>query len=443
VNASTSPPDAAVRFSGLGVPPALSAALEARGIRAPFPVQAATLPDALSGRDVCGMAPTGSGKTLAFGLAVLSRLARERRVARHGRRHPSALVLVPTRELAAQIEADLAPLAAAVDVRVASIYGGVGYGGQVAALRKGVDVLVACPGRLSDLIERAAADLSFVDMVVLDEADRMADMGFLPAVRRLVERTRASRQVLLFSATLDGPVEKLVRDYQHDPVRHDVVPDSTAAGVVRHHFWRVDTHDRTSVTAKAVTAGGPAVVFCRTKRGADRLSDRLTRCGLRSAPIHGDRSQGQRERALADFRAGRVDVLVATDIAARGIHVDAVPLVVHFDPPADATDYVHRAGRTGRAGADGTVVSLVGQDHVDGIRLIQRTLGLPSGIAAPDVASLAAPGPTRRAGAQRRDKAAATNRAGGSRASSPAGHHRARSAKHSVRQARRLSAGRR
>ena len=241
-----------------------------------------------------------------------------------------------------------------------SIYGGVGYGKQLADLRNGVDILIACPGRLTDLIERRSVDLSFVDIVVLDEADRMADMGFLPTVRRLVERTSASRQVLLFSATLDGPVDKLVRDYQHDPVRHDVVPASTSQGVVGHHFWRVDSGDRVAVAAKTIAAHGPAVVFCRTKRGADRLSDRLARSGLRSAAIHGNRSQGQRERALADFRAGRVKVLVATDIAARGIHVDAVPLVLHFDPPADATDYVHRAGRTGRAGADGIVVSLVG-----------------------------------------------------------------------------------
>ncbi len=342
------------------------------------------------------MAPTGAGKTLAFGLAVLSRLDATSRAGRRGRRHPSAVVLVPTRELAAQIETDLAPLATVIGARVASIYGGVGYGKQLAALRSGVDVLIACPGRLSDLIERGSVDLSFVDVVVLDEADRMADMGFLPAVRRLIEKTGASRQVLLFSATLDGPVDKLVRDYQHDPVRHDVAPASMSRGEVRHHFWRVESHDRVAVTAETVTAGGPAMVFCRTKRGADRLSDRLARSGLHAAAIHGNRSQGQRERALADFRAGRVDVLVATDIAARGIHVDAVPLVVHFDPPADATDYVHRAGRTGRAGADGTVVSLVGQDHVAGTRRIQRQLGLPLGVSSPDVASLARPTPQTR-----------------------------------------------
>jgi superfamily II DNA/RNA helicase len=380
---------APVRFSDLGVPPALCAALEAGGITTAFPIQAATLPDCLAGRDVCGKAPTGSGKTLAFGLAVLARLAATPRGGRRGRRHPSALILVPTRELAAQIEQVVAPLAAAIGAEVVPIYGGVGYAKQQAALRNGVDVLVACPGRLTDLLERGSVNLSHVAVVVVDEADRMADMGFLPAVRRLVDKTSSSRQTLLFSATLDGPVDKLVRDYQRDPVRHDVELAEADRGDVLHHFWRVEANDRVTVTTEAVNAGGPAVVFCRTKRGADRLSDRLARSGLASAAIHGNRSQSQREGALGAFRAGRLDVLVATDIAARGIHVDAVPLVVHFDPPADATDYVHRSGRTGRAGADGTVVSLVASEHLGATRLIQKKLGLPSGVCLPDVSSLA------------------------------------------------------
>jgi superfamily II DNA/RNA helicase len=381
--------DAPVRFRDLGVPQALATALEQLGITTPFPIQSATLPDSLTGRDVCGKAPTGSGKTLAFGLAVLSRLEAKHRTGGRGRRHPSALVLVPTRELAAQIEHDLTPLAKALGARVTSIYGGVGYGKQLATLRKGVDVLIACPGRLTDLVERGSVDLSFVEIVVVDEADRMADMGFLPGVRRLVDRTASSRQMLLFSATLDGPVDKLIRDYQHDPVRHEVNPVSDW-GAVHHHFWRVESQHRVAVTAETITARGPAMVFCRTKRGADRLADRLARSGLQSAAIHGDRSQSQRERALAAFRAGRLDVLVATDIAARGIHVDAVPLVVHFDPPADATDYVHRAGRTGRAGADGIVVSLVENQHIVGTKRIQKSLGLTGVISSPDVLALAA-----------------------------------------------------
>ena len=380
---------APAHFSDLGVTPALAAALEQRGILSAFPIQAATLPDCLAGRDVCGKAPTGSGKTLAFGLAVLSRLAAKPRAERQGRRHATALILVPTRELAAQIEEVMAPLAKVIGARVTSIYGGVGYGKQVAALRSGVDVLVACPGRLADLVERGDARLSHVDMVVIDEADRMADMGFLPEVRRLVDRTSTTRQTLLFSATLDGPVDKLIRDYQHEPARHEVVPTDADQGDVAHHFWRVESHERVAVTTQVVSASGPAVVFCRTKRGADRLSDRLARSGLASAAIHGNRSQSQRERALAAFRAGRLDVLVATDIAARGIHVDAVPLVVHFDPAADSTDYVHRSGRTGRAGADGTVVSLVGSEHLAATKQIQRRLGLSSGVSSPDLSSLA------------------------------------------------------
>ena len=386
---TSAPTHAPVRFSDLGVPRELSTALEQQGIDRPFPIQAATLPDALAGRDVCGMAPTGSGKTLAFGLAILSRLsARSGSSPKRGRRHPSALVLVPTRELAAQIEDVIAPLARVVGARVTSIYGGVGYGPQRAALRNGTDVLVACPGRLTDLVEQGATNLSHVDVVVVDEADRMADMGFLPAVRRLIAMTSASRQTLLFSATLDGPVDKLIRDYQHDPVFHSVTPTVADQGEVHHHFWRVDHVDRVAVTAEVVQARGPAMVFCRTKRGADRLSDRLGRSGLKSAAIHGDRSQSQRERALAAFREGRLDVLVATDVAARGIHVDAVPLVVHYDPPADHTGYVHRSGRTGRAGADGHVVSLVGHEHLHGTKALKRSLGRPEEIAAPDISSL-------------------------------------------------------
>jgi len=389
---------APVRFPDLGVPRELSVALEQQGITTPFPVQAATLPDCISGRDVLGRAPTGAGKTLAFGLAILTRLATKPDRAGRGRRHPSALVLVPTRELAAQIEGVVTPLAQVIGVRVASIYGGVGYKNQVAAVRNGIDIVIACPGRLTDLVDQRSVDLSHVEMVVLDEADRMADMGFLPVVRRLIDLTRASRQVLLFSATLEGPVDKLIRDYQHHPVHHDVELADIDRGTVHHHFWQVEHLDRLAVTIETISARGPALVFCRTKRGVDRLSDRLARSGLRSAAIHGDRNQSQRDRALAAFRAGRLDVLVATDVAARGIHVDSVPLVVHFDPPADPTDYVHRSGRTGRAGADGIVVSLVGPEHVSSTRLIQRELGLSRGVCVPDVPALAcvdAAGPAR------------------------------------------------
>jgi superfamily II DNA/RNA helicase len=387
VNASATPA-APIGFGDLGVPRSLTAVLEAKGITAPFPIQVATLPDSIAGRDVCGRAPTGAGKTLAFGLAILSRLGEMPDRGRLGRRQPTALVLAPTRELAMQIASDVDPFAEAVGARVAPIYGGVGYGKQLARLRAGVDVLVACPGRLGDLVERGSLDLSTVEIVVIDEADRMADMGFLPAVRRLVDMTSPRRQTLLYSATLEGPVDQLVREYQRNPVRHHVGSATTDRGEVHHHFWRVEPQERTAVAAEVIEARGPAIVFCRTKRGAERLSDRLARSGLQSAAIHGDRSQGQRERALADFRAGRLDALVATDIAARGIHVEAVPLVVHFDPAADHTDYVHRAGRTGRAGADGIVVSLIGQAHVAGTRRMQKTLGLSNLISSPNVPAL-------------------------------------------------------
>jgi superfamily II DNA/RNA helicase len=382
--------------------------LERQGFTQAFPIQAATLPDCLAGRDVCGEAPTGSGKTLAFGLAILSRLAAEPRDDRRNRRPPSALVLIPTRELAAQIEEVVSPLAAAIGARVASIYGGVPYGKQFAALRNGVDVLIACPGRLCDLVERGSVDLSHVEVVVIDEADRMADMGFLPAVRGLIDKTSPSRQTLLFSATLDGPVDKLIRDYQRKPVRHDVESGEADQAVVHHHFWRVESAGRVAIAAETISARGPAVVFCRTKRGADRLSEKLGQSGLRSAAIHSNRSQSQRERALSAFRDGRLDVLVATDIASRGIHIDAVPLVLHYDPPADHTNYLHRSGRTGRAGADGNVVTLVGREHIAATKLIQRKLGLSGSISAPDVRGLVVVDSTRRTQAaekRRADKA--------------------------------------
>jgi superfamily II DNA/RNA helicase len=394
---SPSNSDAPARFSDLGVSAPLVAALERQGFTTAFPIQEATLPDCLAGRDVCGEAPTGSGKTLAFALAILSRLPAEPRGDRRNRRPPTALVLIPTRELAAQIEEVIAPLAAAIGARVTSIYGGVAYGKQLSALRNGVDVVIACPGRLCDLVERGSVDLSHVEVVVIDEADRMADMGFLPAVRGLIDMTSPSRQTLLFSATLEGPVDRLIRDYQRNPVRHDVESGEADQAVVHHHFWRVEGTGRVDVTAEAISARGPAVVFCRTKRGADRLSDRLSRSGLRSAAIHSNRTQGQRERALTLFRDGRLDVLVATDIASRGIHIDAVPLVLHYDPPTDHTNYLHRSGRTGRAGSDGNVVTLVGHEHVAATKLIQRKLGLSGAISQPDVLGLVVVNPgTRR-----------------------------------------------
>jgi superfamily II DNA/RNA helicase/cold shock CspA family protein len=363
-------------FSDLGVAPELVARLRARGFTTAFPIQVATIPDALAGRDICGRAPTGSGKTLAFGIAIASRGSE----AAPGR--PRALVLVPVRELAAQVQRELASLSAGGSRRVIAIYGGTGYTATRQALSRGVDTVVACPGRLEDLLEQRTLDLSAVEIVVVDEADRMADMGFLPAVRRILDLTAPRRQVMLFSATLGPEIEAVVRQYQHDPVRHDVTPPEDS-GDVEHLFWHAAREDRVGLTAGLVGTHGRALVFCRTKHGADRLAKQLKGAGVVATAIHGDRTQAQRERALAAFSRGSAQALCATDVAARGIHVEDLPCVVHFDPPADATDYLHRSGRTGRAGKTGIVVSLIMKEHQKATRLLQRALGLEERVHAP------------------------------------------------------------
>ncbi len=295
-------------FAELGVPAELVRTLRARGLTDAFDIQAMTVPDGLAGRDLCGRAPTGSGKTIAFGIPLVARVGQARP------KHPRALVLVPTRELAAQVCGELEWLGGGRKLRVAAVYGGAGFGAQFKALRRGVDVLVACPGRLTDLIERREVRLDEVEMVVVDEADRMADMGFLPAVSALLDLTPATRQTLLFSATLDGAVDQLVRRYQRDPSRH-MLPEADQLAAT-HHFWAVDRAKRVDLTAEIVAAAGPTIVFCRTKHGADALAKKLDQRGVRSAAIHGNRSQGQRERALAAFADGKVSALVATDVAA-------------------------------------------------------------------------------------------------------------------------------
>jgi superfamily II DNA/RNA helicase len=373
--ATDAPVRVATTFVELGVPHAIADRLGSRGITEPFPIQVATLADALAGRDVCGKAPTGSGKTIAFGIPLVAN------VSGSAPRRPRALVLVPTRELATQVHDELVALGGREGPRVATFFGGVGFGPQLKALGRGVDIAVACPGRLADLVNQGEFHLDAVETVVLDEADRMADMGFLPEVKRLLDRTPADRQTLLFSATLDGAVDVLVRRYQQDPVRHEHVVDEEAPQS-RHEFWNVERGDRIALTARLVKSEWPAVVFCRTRRGADRVARQLAKEGVASAAIHGDRSQAQRERALADFTSGRAQALVATDVAARGIHVDDVRCVVHFDVPADDKDYVHRSGRTGRAGATGLVVSLVPHEQVKDVRKMQRILGLPIGVTA-------------------------------------------------------------
>jgi superfamily II DNA/RNA helicase len=368
-----------VSFIDLGVPADLAAVLARKGITAPFPIQEYTVPDALQGLDVTGRAPTGSGKTIAFGLAVAAQV----RPAKPKR--PTALILAPTRELAEQIMREVEPLAAARGFKCAAVYGGTGYGAQQSALRRGVEILVACPGRLEDLIQRRDVDLSDVHIVVLDEADRMADMGFLPVVRRLFDQVQPDRQTLLFSATLDGEVEKVAREYQNNPVRHEAVAEERSVGDVTHYFWKVKPDDRVDLLVDLVLRTGTVIAFCRTRHGVDRLAKKLNAAGVGAANLHGGRSQSQRDRALHAFTKGRMPVLCATDVAARGIHVDDVSCVVHFDPPADKADYVHRSGRTGRAGEDGLVVSFVGKQDEHPVRKLLSQLKLDAQITPVDL----------------------------------------------------------
>jgi superfamily II DNA/RNA helicase len=353
------PAPAPTTFRELGLAARLVDALAAGGIDMPFAIQARALPDALAGRDVLGRAQTGSGKTLAFGLAMLTRLAGS-----PGRLHdkaPRGLVLVPTRELARQVAEVLGPLGRTLGVSVTTVYGGAPIGRQIDQIRRGVDIVVATPGRLIDLMERSAVTLADIDITVLDEADHMADLGFLPAVTRILDATPAGRQRMLFSATLDRGVAQLVHTYLSDPAVHAVATEVLDGGVAEHRLLVMSAQDKLPVAAEI--AGRPArtLFFVRTKHGADRLAKQFRREGVDAVAIHGNLNQNQRQRALAAFAAGQPRVLVATDVAARGIHVDDVELVVHFDPPNDHKDYLHRSGRTARAGASGMVVALV--DH--------------------------------------------------------------------------------
>jgi superfamily II DNA/RNA helicase len=366
-------------FTDLDVPVGLAATMAARGIENPLPIQALTLADGCAGRDVCGQAPTGSGKTIAFGIPMVTRVGRAEPM------RPRGLVLVPTRELATQVRGELEWLGADHRVRVAAVYGGVGIDPQRRALRRGVDVLVACPGRLADLIDRGYVRLDAVEVVVVDEADRMSDMGFLPQVRRLLDRTPASRQTMLFSATLDETADALVRRYQRNPVIHRLPAAAGEKGRATHLFWQVDDGERVAVCADVIHESGSTIVFCRTRRRADRIAKQLAQKGLRTGAIHGSRSQSQRDRALAAFGAGELQALVATDVAARGIHVDGVACVVQFDTAPDVTDYTHRAGRTARAGAHGLVVSLVDREQARDVKKLQRHLDVPLGLSRPQL----------------------------------------------------------
>jgi superfamily II DNA/RNA helicase len=376
-------------FDGLGVAADLVDVLRRQGITDPFPVQAATIPDGLAGRDVCGRAKTGSGKTLAFGLPLIERTP----PASPGR--PTAVVLVPTRELAVQVYRVLASLAATRDRRLLAVYGGTDMERQTKALRRGVDVIVATPGRLIDLIRRRDVSLADVATVVLDEADRMADMGFLPQVEWVLRHVGRRHQTMLFSATLDGDVDHVVRTHLNDPVFHHVESDSVTVEDMAHRFLFVHQLDKVKVAAAIAGGADRCLVFVRTKRGADRLAGQLVREGVRALAIHGDLRQSQRERALREFSDGKLHVLVATDVAARGIHVDDIDVVVHYDPPADHKAYLHRSGRTARAGMSGVVATLVLWDQENEVKLLQKRLGLDTDLVEvfsndPRLADLAA-----------------------------------------------------
>ncbi|WP_405686478.1 DEAD/DEAH box helicase [Streptomyces sp. NBC_00057] len=346
---------AAEAFADLDMPAPLLAALAAEGVTTPFPIQAATLPNSLAGRDVLGRGRTGSGKTLAFGLALLARTAGNRADARR----PLALVLVPTRELAQQVTDALTPYARSLKLRMATVVGGMSIGRQASALRGGAEVVVATPGRLKDLIERGDCRLDRVAITVLDEADQMADMGFMPQVTELLDQVLPEGQRMLFSATLDRNVDLLVRRYLHDPVVHSVDPAAGAVTTMEHHVLYVQGADKYATTTEIAARDGRVIMFLDTKHAVDKLTDHLLNSGVRAAALHGGKSQPQRTRTLTRFKTGHVTVLVATNVAARGIHIDNLDLVVNVDPPSDHKDYLHRGGRTARAGESGSVVTLV------------------------------------------------------------------------------------
>ncbi|MFJ2773198.1 DEAD/DEAH box helicase [Streptomyces sp. NPDC087300] len=359
-------------FTALDMPEQLLAALSAQGVSVPFPIQGATLPNTLAGRDVLGRGRTGSGKTLAFGLALLARTAGRRAEPRQ----PLALVLVPTRELAQQVTDALAPYARAVKLRLATVVGGMSIGRQANALRGGAEVVIATPGRLKDLIDRGDCRLNEVAITVLDEADQMADMGFMPQVTALLDQVRPEGQRMLFSATLDRNVDRLVRGYLTDPVVHSVDPSAGAVTTMEHHVLHVHGADKHRTTTQIAAREGRVIMFLDTKHAVDRLTQDLLNSGVRAAALHGGKSQPQRTRTLAQFKTGHVTVLVATNVAARGIHVDNLDLVVNVDPPTDHKDYLHRGGRTARAGESGSVVTLVTPQQRRGMTRLMADAGI-------------------------------------------------------------------
>jgi superfamily II DNA/RNA helicase len=367
-------PSADASFASVGVPSLLIEALRDQGITSPFPIQTVTLPDSLTGRDVLGRGRTGSGKTIAFALPLITRLSADRQRARANR--PRGLVLLPTRELAAQVEATIEPLARTAGLSTTTIYGGVSQRPQVTALSQGVDIVVACPGRLEDLITQGHVRLDDVAVTVIDEADHMADLGFLPAVKRILDRTPKGGQRLLFSATLDRGVDTLVKRYLSNPITHSVDSDATTEPDMEHHVLTVRATDKPHIVHELAAGEGRSVLFVRTKHQAKKLARTLTQAGIPAVDLQGNLAQKAREKNMEAFRCGEVKVLVATDIAARGIHVDDVALVVHVDPPTEHKAYLHRSGRTARAGASGVVVTLQTSDQASDVAAMTRKAGI-------------------------------------------------------------------
>ncbi len=369
----TVPLTSSASFADLGVPSDLVALLNARGIDQPTPIQAATLPDALSGRDVLGRGRTGSGKTYAFLLPIVARLSSGRRAAP---KSPRALILAPTRELVGQINEALAPLAKAAGLTTQTVFGGVGQNPQVQGLRNGADIVLACPGRLEDLIGQGHCSLGSVEVTVLDEADHMADLGFLPAVKRILDRTPQQGQRMLFSATLDRAIDVIVKRYLTNPAVHEADSAQSPVAKMDHHVLHLNREHRVPVLVDLASAPGRTVVFTRTKHGAKALARQLNKSGVPTVDLHGNLSQGARTRNMASFHSGKATTLVATDIAARGIHVDDVALVVHADPPTEHKAYLHRSGRTARAGASGTVITLMTDEQRRDVQSLTRAAGI-------------------------------------------------------------------
>ena len=359
------------KWADLGVDPNIIQSLSERGINEPFPIQELTIPDALKSSDVCGKAKTGSGKTLAFGIPTIQNLAQS-----DTRTIPRGLILVPTRELATQVKEELDPLCNCKSLTVAAIYGGANIDEQIKNIQDGVDIVVATPGRMIDLLEREEIVLQSLEVVVLDEADRMADMGFLPQVEWILRRVQRKHQTLLFSATLDGVVNTLIQRYQDQPIMHEVETKEITVEEMTHRFLHVHQRDKVKVAAAIARPVSRTLIFSNTKAGCDRLVKKLLTEGIRAQAIHGDLRQNIREKALARFAAGKLPVLVATDVAARGIHVDGVEVVIHYDPPSDHKTYLHRSGRTARAGTDGLVVTLSLWDEELIIKRLQKRIGL-------------------------------------------------------------------